>query len=240
MYNQYKDGKVEFKLFGAEDSDLALAAEKLAEKYSVKSNYITTFGDTLFTIAAGGSDEEKLDFASKAFIKSFGSLIYADENVDIAKHAVDLLKIGKRKLCIAESFTGGRLTHSVVSIPGASEVLYSGLVCYDTDAKINYLGVSPDTVRLNTVVSREVACEMVRGLLYVGKCDIALSTTGYASPTGDPKKPGGLCYIGAGEEDKVEVNRYMFKGDRNAVIECGKNAALFMLCKLLRGGWYVT
>lgn len=238
MYEEYKNGKIEFKLFGADESTLSLAVKKLTEKYpGVKAAYKTAYCDTLFVIAC--ENAQTMDLAAKAFIKAFETLIYADENVEIAKHAVDLLKIGKRKLCVAESFTGGRLAHSIVSFPGASEVFYSGLVCYDTDAKINYLGVSPDTVRMHTVVSREVAYEMVRGLLENGKCDVALATTGYASPTGDPQKPGGLCFIGGGEYDKVEVDKYMFKGDRSYVIECGKNAALFMLCKCLRGGWYL-
>lgn len=235
MFGDYGNGKILFKLFGADEKSLSSAKKILFEKFGVKSTYTCRYGDTLFTI--DGDSPEMLDRASKAFIGTFGELIYANDNTDLAKHAVDLLKLGGRKLCVAESFTGGRVAHSIVSIPGASEVFYSGLVCYDTDAKISYLGVSPDTVRLKSVVSRDVAYEMVRGLLLNGKCDIALSTTGYASPTGDPSRPGGLCFIGAGEDDKVEVNRYLFAGDRVQVIEQGKNAALYMLCKLLRGGF---
>ncbi len=233
----YVGGKAEFKLFGADKDALGLAVARLKEKYDgIKAAFKTVYGDTLFVIDGKDIPAEKLDSATKAFIKNFGTYIYAEGNVDLAAYAVDLLKIGKRKLCVAESFTGGRLAHSIVSIPGASEVFYSGLVCYDTDAKIRYLGVSEETVRLKTVVSRDVAFEMVRGLLSNGTCDVALSTTGYASPTGDPERPGGLCFIGAGEEDKVEVNGYRFKGGRPDVIEQGKNAALFMLCKTLRGG----
>jgi len=235
VFDDYNMGKVCFKLFGAEQSQLTLAADKLSEKYGVTVDFGTEYGDTLFTVSSDNGTEG-LDGASKAFLKAFGAFVYAEEDVVLEKLAVDLLKLGKRRLCVAESFTGGRLAHSIVSVKGASEVFYSGLVCYATNAKIRYLGVSPDTVRLKTVVSREVAYEMVRGLLAEGACDVALSTTGYASPTGEESKPAGLCFIGAGEEDKVEVNKYNFTGCRGEVIEQGKNAALFMLCKLLRGG----
>lgn len=232
-------GKLEFKLFGAKESDLSAAAVKLCEKLpGVKARYSVKFGDALFTIES--DDCEKTDRAAKAFINTFDDYIYAEGDYDLAELAVRLLKLGGHKLCIAESFTGGRIAHAIVCVPGASEVLYSALVCYDTDCKIRELGVSPDTVRLKTVVSREVACEMVSGQLAKGNCDIALASTGYASPTGDPDRPGGLCFLGVGEEDRVEVNRYNFGGDRTAVIEQGKNAALFMLCRQLRRGTTIT
>lgn len=235
MFNAYKGGRLDFKLFGVSEGDLRTAADKLSEKYDgLKANFSVKYGDALFSLFC--ENAELLEGASRAFMNTFDSYIYANENYGLAELAVQLLKLSGKKLRVAESFTGGRIAHAIVSVKGASEVFYSGLVCYDTDCKIRELGVSPETVRVKSVVSREVAYEMVRGQLLGGNCDIALSSTGYASPTGDPDRPSGLCYIGAGEEDKVEVNRYVFGGDRAAVIEQGKNAALFMLCRLLRRG----
>lgn len=235
MFNAYKDGRLDFKLFGVLEGDLRTASEKLSEKYDgLKASFSIKYGDALFSIFC--ENAERLESASKAFMKIFDSYIYANENYGLAELAVRLLKLSGKKLRVAESFTGGRIAHAIVSVKGASEVFYSGLVCYDTDCKIRELGVSPETVRVKSVVSREVAYEMVRGQLLGGNCDIALSSTGYASPAGDPDRPSGLCFIGAGEENRVEVNRYVFEGDRAAVMEQGKNAALFMLCRLLRIG----
>lgn len=236
MFKGYRNSEMCFKLFGVENQALIQAKEQIAalSDNKIKFTYQTEYGDVTVCFSFGADvDELNADSVIKSFIKTFSSVIYADQNVSLNEHAVNLLKLNRKVLCSAESFTGGGIARSIVQVPGASEVFYEGLVCYNTMAKHELLGVSPQTVRLKTVVSRDVAYEMARGLILSGKCDLAVATTGYASPCDDKTKPVGLCYIAAGGSNSIEVRRYNFFGTREEIMEQGKNAALFMLCKQL-------
>ena len=237
MVNQYQNGKEVFKLYGLKEETLARACEQVSKisGEKVKMTFTLENEDACVVIEKAGADDKLFDETLKSVIKTFSSFIYANREVSLAQNAVDLLKVSGRKLCVAESFTGGAVANSIVQIPGASEVFYEGIVCYDTNSKIRRLGVNPLTVKAHTVVSREVALEMVQGLLEDGNCDIAIATTGYASPTGDPSRPAGLCYIAVANEQKAEIIRCNFSGTREQIIESGKRTALFSLNRILRG-----
>ena len=237
MFNQYAEGKECFKLYGVNEQSLKKAAEAVEKMSSggVKLSFTLCKSDAFVEIVNQSSTAVVFDSVIKSFINAFSSFIYANENISLQENAVALLKISGKKLCTAESFTGGAVANAIVSVAGASEVFYEGFVCYNTGAKIQRLGVSEQTVRAHTVVSREVAFEMVKGLLQNGNCDVAVATTGYASPTGDAQKPAGLCFIAVANEQKAEVFRYNFSGTREQIIEQGKNSALFALNRILRG-----
>ena len=238
MLNEYNQGKLTFKLYGVEEDSLKEFQAYL--KANISNDIFIEFtycGDdcTLFLIKGEAASNELFDRAVKSFINTFAPYIYANQEISLAENAVALLKVAGKRLCSAESFTGGSIAKEIVLVPGASEVFFEGLVCYNTNAKIQRLGVDPITVKNHTVVSREVAFEMVRGLIDSGNCEIAVATTGYASPTGDSAKPCGLCYIAVANEQRAEVFRYNLKGERNQIIQKGTELALFQINKLLRG-----
>ncbi|MBQ7407714.1 MAG: CinA family protein [Clostridia bacterium] len=238
MLKDYSSESVAFKLYGQLGDSLQKAEKKIEHMSNGQITLLAqeSDGDYLAVIAVKpNTDPLLLDDVLKSFIKTFSAFIYANEDISLQELAVQLLKISGKKLCTAESFTGGAVANAIVSVPGASEVFFEGLVCYNTLSKQQRLGVLPQTVREYSVVSKQVAFEMVKGLLSLENCDVAVSTTGYASPTGDDKKPCGLCYIGVATENKAQVVKYNFKGSREQIINQGKKAALFALCKLLKG-----
>lgn len=238
MLKEYGGNRICFKLFGKIMRELDEAKDMIAEISGGKIS-LATSENNLDILAVlnleKNTDVDIVDGAVKSFVKTFSAFIYADEDISLEENAYRLLKVGRRTLCTAESFTGGSVAKAIVSIPGASDVFYSGFVCYNTEAKKEILGVSERTIHEKTVVSRDVAFEMVKGLLSSGRCDTGVATTGYASPTGDPSRPCGRCYIAAGKDDRIEVTRYKFYGSRTEIMEKGKNAALFLLNKVLRG-----
>ncbi len=237
MANQYSSGKVGFKLYGVTNGAMQKARQEISRitNDAVQLNYSLYGADCYVELIKGDASDLLFDEGVKSFITTFSKCIYANENISLQESAVALLKISAKQLCTAESFTGGAIANAIVSVSGASEVFYEGMVCYNTNSKIQRLGVNPITVKNHTVVSREVAFEMVYGLLQSGNCDVAVATTGYASPTGDERKPCGLCYIAVGDENKIEVFKFNFKGNRSQIIEQGKQNALLALNKILRG-----
>ncbi len=234
MLDNYKKGRFIFKLFGDLEKQLNSAKEKILTLSDGKVQLLVSSNGEDFTVELLSEQgyDAILDETLKIFINTFVDFIYANEVIDLATQAVRLLKISDLTLKTAESFTGGAIANAIVKVPGASEVFFEGLVCYNTQSKIDRLGVDSLTVKQHTVVSREVAFEMAKGLIESGNCDFAIATTGYASPTQDGN--GGLCYIAVANELKAEVFRYRFSGTREEIMQKGKDYALFKLIRMLR------
>lgn len=123
------------------------------------------------------------------------------------------------KLALAESCTGGMIAAVVTDISGSSAVFDRGFVTYSNQAKIDMLGVRPETLAQYGAVSEQTAREMALGALDNSQADIALSVTGIAGPDGgSTDKPVGLVYIGlAIKGGSVEIFKNNFSGNRNDV-----------------------
>lgn len=168
------------------------------------------------------------------FIEKFKDNIYAYEHVSLITRFTELVKKSEIKLSVAESFTGGGLSCAITSISGASSYFYEGQVTYDSRAKHGRLNVSEKTLEIYKPVSEQVANEMCLGLLENGDINFAISTTGIAGPNSDDSAfPVGLCYIGVGKRDNIQVFKHNFTGSRVEIMKCGINAALFHSIKYL-------
>ena len=73
------------------------------------------------------------------------------------------LRAQGRTLATAESCTGGLIGKLLTDVPGSSEVYMGGVISYTNGVKHRLLGVSEDTLRVYTAVSRQTAHEMARG-----------------------------------------------------------------------------
>lgn len=172
------------------------------------------------------------DEAVRILASGLERYVYAMEDVDIGVRLFEALKLHRMKFSTAESFTGGGVCEAVVRNPGASKVVYEGIVAYDEEAKKDRLGVTEYTVKSKGVVSHEAAYEMAAGLLKAGRCDLAVATTGIAGPQSDLSgKPVGLCYIAVGTKERVRVFEFRLDGDREEITKTAVNLALFLAYK---------
>lgn len=106
----------------------------------------------------------------------------------------------------AESCTGGLISKRITDVSGASAVFGYGLCTYANEAKIKLLGVNKETLNKYGAVSSQTAYEMTSGLLELSGADVAVCTTGMASPGGGPTdKPVGLVFIGVGSKLGIRV-----------------------------------
>ena len=136
------------------------------------------------------------------------------------KSLINLLAKKKLKISIAESCTGGLLASTITSVSGASRIFNLGLVTYSNQAKIKVLKVNKNIIRKYGAVSHECCLEMVKNLSKISRANINVSITGVAGPKGGTKqKPVGLVYIGIMKVNKIQVNKYMFKGNNRATIQ---------------------
>jgi nicotinamide-nucleotide amidase len=144
---------------------------------------------------------------------------------------VSSLSRRKHLLAVGESCTGGLVGHEITSVPGASATLGLGVVAYKNEMKTSLLGVRPLTLERHGAVSRQVARQMLDGLLRVSAADCALVTTGIAGPSGGtPDKPVGTVYLGACAAGRRRVVKRRFSGRGRPAF---KRLAAFGAMKLL-------
>ena len=124
--------------------------------------------------------------------------------MNIAAKILSELEQRKQLLVLGESLTGGLLTAEFANVAGASKVLVSGIVAYETSMKHELLGVSKSLLENQGPVDPEVAAQMATGIrrkiankLGVTESNlVAISTTGVAGPDEQHGKKVGTVYIG--------------------------------------------
>ncbi len=136
-----------------------------------------------------------------------------------AAEIVTSLKQSGMRICCAESCTGGMIAAAITDIAGSSAVFSRGFVTYSNQAKINMLGVKPETLNLYGAVSEQTVSEMASGAITASEdeADFAVAVSGIAGPDGGTvEKPVGLVYICVLKKGEVgQVTRYVFDGTGN-------------------------
>ncbi len=136
-----------------------------------------------------------------------------------AKKLSELLIAKNLSIAVAESCTGGSISSSLTSIPGASTYFNCGFITYSNQSKVNMLGVDPKTIELFGAVSEKVAYEMVIGAGQNSQSDLAVSVTGIAGPSGGtPEKPVGTVCFGFYIDGNVETTTQFFSGVRSEIV----------------------
>ena len=145
-----------------------------------------------------------------------------------------LLIAQKKTLALAESCTGGLITHRLTNVPGSSAYLIASVIAYAYEAKVAALGVSWDTLNKFGAVSQETVAEMARGVCEKFSATLGLAVTGIAGPGGGmPGKPVGLTYIGLATPERVIVEKHLWQGNRLQNKESSAQAALDLLYRYL-------
>lgn len=95
----------------------------------------------------------------------------------------------------AESLTAGLLTAVLTEVPGASEVLRGGIVCYATDLKASLVGVDADLLARVGPVDPAVAAALARGARERCGARIGVGLTGVAGPEPQGGHAPGTAYV---------------------------------------------
>lgn len=132
---------------------------------------------------------------------------------------IEALRRAGRMIATAESLTGGALVARLVDVPGASDVVAGGAVCYSYAAKHRVLGVDAAELERTGAVTGSIARAMAEGALALYDCDIALATTGVAGPGPDERDtPAGTVFLAlARSNGRTLVRELDLDGDRAEV-----------------------
>ncbi|MBS3736696.1 CinA family protein [Candidatus Bipolaricaulota bacterium] len=127
----------------------------------------------------------------------------------------NLLRDDNLSLAVAESCTGGLISHKITNVPGSSDYFDRAVVSYSNRSKLELLDVQEDTLYEHGAVSKDVAAEMAKGVKDLAGTEVGLSTTGIAGPGGGTEeKPVGLVYVGIALEKTMRIKKFIFQGDR--------------------------
>jgi PncC family amidohydrolase len=146
----------------------------------------------------------------------------------------ELFKGRHLTLSLAESCTGGLISHYLTILPGASDFFEAGLVTYSKDSKKRILGISTETIANYGVISEETAREMAVKVRALTGASCGLSTTGNLGPGTLEGKERGLVYIAASTGEKTLIKELRLSGGRGENKEEASLSALQLLIEVIQ------
>jgi PncC family amidohydrolase len=221
------------------------AEAKLAERLegfekalpeNIKLAYLPSYGVIKLRLTAMGKErnilEKTVDEQVKKLYQLIPNLVFSEDEESLEMVIGKLLKEKKKKLCTAESCTGGRIANLITSVPGSSDYYIGSVIAYDNQVKEEILNVPGGLIKDYGAVSEQVVVKMAEGARRLLKADYSLATSGIAGPDGGTdEKPVGTIWIAVSSEEGTITERHFFVQDRITNINRFAYAALNLLRK---------
>lgn len=153
---------------------------------------------------------------------------------EIIREIHSIFKTAGLRLSIAESCTGGLISHLITSLPGASLFFDSSIVSYSTVSKIKLLGIKNSLIKRYGAVSEETAIAMARGIRSKRATDFSLSITGNLGPEPMEDKKVGLVYMAVDWKAGTESRGMIYDGEREEIKLKAATGGLQFLLEVVR------
>ena len=231
------------KITGRPESDVDAHAQPIYSRWSTREVPISTtilavIGQIELHLTAAANSRAEADAALETAVgelpAAFGSSIYSIDGRALQRVVGDLLRSARWRIAVGESCTGGLLTSLLTDVPGSSDYVERGAVCYSNRAKVEWLGVPQSLIAEHGAVSEPVALAMAEGVRARAQVDVGVGVTGIAGPGGGtPEKPVGTVAIAVVAGDDTRVRTFQFVGEREQVKYQSAQASLNMLRLML-------
>ena len=194
-------------------------------------------GECMVRVTAKAHSQEECEAMMTPLIgeirSRMGDYIYGIDCESIENRVLELLLRSDSTLAAAESCTGGLLAKRITEIPGASEVFRGGTVVYTEEAKCELLGIKPEFIEENGVVSAAVAVKMAKKVRKKLGATFGIGITGWAGPDGDDV---GVVYVALACKGESFVRRVNAgKRSRGYIRQVSVTNAFDMLRRYLTG-----
>jgi nicotinamide-nucleotide amidase len=205
----------------------------------IKLAYLPKLGQVRLRLSGydGGNarlGQEIESFASE-IAERVSDILVATEDIALENAVLNLMESKGLTLSVAESCTGGYISHLLTQHAGSSKVFAGGAVVYSNALKQQILGVQSKTLNDFGAVSEQTVNEMLKGALKNFNTNFAIAVTGIAGPDGGTAdKPVGTVWIAVGSLKKTVVKQFTFGSKRLQNIERSAAGALSMLNTLLK------
>ena len=186
-----------------------------AEFPGIKLGFRAKFPEIQIKLYGSGKDSETIDKlmnkATESVLKKIGENVFSVDGMSMEGVVGRLLSEKKATLAVAESCTGGLISHMLTNIPGSSKYFLLSGITYSNDAKIKMLDVSPDIINQFGAVHEKTAKKMAEGVRRIAGATYGLAVTGIAGPDGgtDDKPVGTVC-LGLADARSARGFRFYF------------------------------
>lgn len=214
----------------------------LAEK-QIGLAYLPSPGMVRLRLSSKGFNEKelknKIDVEAEKLKPIIGKYIYGyeeygKEQPKIEEIIGELLLEKGLKLGLAESCTGGFISHLITSVAGSSAYYNGCIVPYQNEFKHALLKVDTSVFEKYGAVSKECVISMAKETLITLKSDVAIAVSGIAGPGGaTEEKPVGTTWIAVAYDGKIITKKFVFGDNRQRNIQMTAITALNMLRKLI-------
>lgn len=202
----------------------------------IKLAYLPNMNIVRLRLTGAGDNNIKneIDQIAQKLIDRIGEHVVIDEDITMPELIFKMLAKSGKTLSVAESCTGGLISHQLTQMPGVSKVFVGAVISYSNSVKHHQLGVESTLFETVGAVSEQVVVQMAKGVRERLQTDYAIAVSGIAGPGGGSEdKPVGTVVISVCSKDEMLVKRHHFIGDRQNVINRSANAAFDMMRMLI-------
>jgi len=233
------------KIAGRAESDIDARAQPVYGKWTTQTIPISTtilavLGQIELHLTAQAASQLEADATLDAAVRelqdALGPSIFSIDGRNLEEVVGDLLRERQLTIAVAESCTGGLLASRLTDVPGSSDYVDRGVVCYSNRAKVELTGVPEPMIREHGAVSEPVAQAMAEGIRSRAGTSIGIGITGIAGPGGGtPQKPVGTVAVAVVADDETRVRTFQFIGGREMVKFQATQSALNMTRLMITG-----
>jgi nicotinamide-nucleotide amidase len=226
------------KITGRAESDVDAQAQPTYAKWTsnpvpISTTILAVLGqiELHLTAQAKGPDaaHAALDAAVLEMQQVLGPSVYSTDGRSLEGVVGDLLRQHSLTIAVAESCTGGLLASRLTDVPGSSDYVERGVVCYSNRSKTELADVPAALIAEHGAVSEPVARAMAEGIRSRAGTNIGIGITGIAGPGGGTaEKPVGTVSVAVIGADESRVRTFQFIGGRDMVKFQAAQAALNM------------
>ncbi len=205
----------------------------------IRLAYLPSLGHVKLRLTAFGTNKEQLQQEVAAQIQAvlpqIEKYVYGYDEETLETAIGKLLKNAGKTLALAESCSGGYVSHLITTVPGSSAYFQGAVVPYHNAFKEQLLGVNSETLTTHGAVSEETVAAMAKGVRSLFHADYGLASSGIAGPDGGTEdKPVGTVWIACAGPEGVETRKLQLTQDRMLNIQLTGVAVLnlFRTCFL--------
>jgi nicotinamide-nucleotide amidase len=211
-----------FKIFDMSEMEVNSRIGSLNLPEYVAIGYYPVFPEVHLSLiirdVQGNNPEPLFHNACTVVNAILGDAVYGHDQESMEMVVGSLLRNSGLTVAMAESCTGGLISHKITTITGSSDYFLGGVTAYSNSMKTRYLNVAQPLIQAHGAVSAEVATAMAKGIRSETGADIGLSVTGIAGPDGGtPEKPVGTVFFGVATPEYSRARRFLFSGSREQI-----------------------
>jgi nicotinamide-nucleotide amidase len=200
----------------------------------IKLAYLPSLGEVKLRLTGFGNSlpelEKESEELTQKLMERVGHFIYGFGEDPLEVAIGNLLKARKLTLAVAESCTGGYLSHLITSVPGSSDYFLGSMIPYSYEVKMRQLGVKPETLEKFGAVSEETIKEMANLVRAKFNTDIGVATSGVAGPGGaTADKPVGTVWIAYSDKHQTVTRKLQLSKDRVINIKMASTGVLNLI-----------